>query len=137
MLQLNIFNRPVFTIVAVLIAGLPLIAGAAPAECTAKVTGKLSDSEMKNMAKISLADAQATAIKLVGADLKKIKGKELEVEEGCLLYSFDLQLKSTKGTEEIMIDAVSGQVFSQKHETPADEAEEKAADKKEEKAKKK
>ncbi|MES2150264.1 MAG: hypothetical protein V4508_10770 [Pseudomonadota bacterium] len=63
-------------------------------------------------------------------NVKKLKDSELEVEDGCLVYSFDIITKSANGIEEVMVDAVSGQVISNKHETPAQEAAEAAADKK-------
>ncbi|MFZ6760507.1 PepSY domain-containing protein [Undibacterium sp. Ji50W] len=131
MSEIKVFGRTVRITAFALIAVFSLVAGAAQAECSAKVNGTLTNKEMKKMAKVSMADAQATALKLIGkADLKKVMSRELEVEENCLVYSFDLQLKSAEGSEEIMIDAVSGQVISQKHETPEQEAQEKEADKK-------
>ncbi|MBC3918309.1 hypothetical protein H8L32_12530 [Undibacterium sp. CY18W] len=131
MSELNVFSRPVRLVAFALIAVFPLFASAAQGECSAKVSGSMTDKEMKKMAKVSMASAQATALKLIAkADLKKVVSRELEVEENCLVYSFDLQLRSAEGSEEIMIDAVSGQVISQKHETPEQEAQEKEVEKK-------
>lgn len=99
--------------------------------CTAKVNTQLSPDEMKAMSKLSMADAEAIAIKAVGKDrLKKIESSELEVEDACLVYSFDIKLIAVKGVREVMIDAVTGNIISNKHETPKQEALEKAADKK-------
>lgn len=121
-----------------LLASMPLLAGAATMECTAKVSSKLNDSQMKKMAKIDLSTAQATAIDLVGkANLDSVVSRELEVEQGCLVYSFDLRLRASDGIDEVQIDAVSGKLVSRKHETPADEAKEKLADAKAAHAKKK
>lgn len=129
------FIRPVIHSAATLCLSLPLLAHAAPMECTAKVSDKLTAAQMKKMAKIGPAAAQAVAIELVGkAHLEKIVSKELEVEDGCLLYSFDLRLKSVQGVEEVQVDAISGKVISQKHETPEAEAAEAAADAKPAKA---
>ena len=129
---MSLFNtaaRPFLNIAGVLLVSVPMIAAAATMECTAKVNNKLTDVQMKKMAKISMANALSTATELVGkSKLKKVMSKELEVEDNCLLYSFDLQLNSTEGIEEVFIDAISGKVLSQKHETPADEAAEKLAD---------
>ncbi len=129
------FIRPVVRAAATLFVSLPLLAYAAPMECTAKVSGKLTDAQMKKMAQVGLAAAQAVAIESVGkAHLDKIVSKELEVEDGCLLYSFDIRLKSVQGVEEVQIDAISGKVISRKHETPEAEAAEAAADAKPAKA---
>ncbi len=71
----------------------------------------------------------AAAVKAVGQTrLKRVSSGELEVEHGCLAYSFDLRLKDRAGVEEVMIDAVSGEVLSVAHETPAQEKAEAAAD---------
>ena len=131
---MSLFNtaaRPFLNIAGMQLVSFPIFAAAATSECTAKVNTKMTDAQMKKIAKISMADALSTATELVGkSKLKKIMGKELEVEDHCLLYSFDLQLHSTEGIEEIFVDAISCKVLLQKHETPADEAAEKLADEK-------
>lgn len=53
-----------------------------------------------------------------------------QVEDACLIYSFDIKLKNKTGISEVAIDAVSGLIISNKHETPKQEALEKAADQK-------
>ncbi|HEY3586446.1 MAG TPA: PepSY domain-containing protein, partial [Myxococcaceae bacterium] len=53
---------------------------------------------------------------------------ELEREEGRLVYSFDLAVTGKPGVEEVLIDAETGEVVSQKYETPAAEARERKAD---------
>ena len=132
----NTFSRFFIKLTGTLLVSFPLISGAATTECAAKVSPKMTNTQMKKMAKISMADALSTATELVGkSKLNKVMSKELEVEDGCLLYSFDLQLHSAEGVEEVFIDAISGKVLSQKHETPAAEAAEKVADDKEAKKK--
>lgn len=127
----NIVARPILNVTGALLVSFPLIAGASTLECTAKVTATLSKSQMKKMAKASMSEALATATELVGkSKLKKVIAKELEVEDHCLLYSFDLQLNSSEGIEEVFVDAISGKVLLQKHETAADEKAEKVADEK-------
>lgn len=99
--------------------------------CVAKVTTKLNLEEMKAMSKISMAEAQTIAVNAVGKKrLQKIQSSELEVEDACLIYSFDIKLKNKTGISEIAIDAVSGMIISKKHETPKQEALEKVADQK-------
>lgn len=80
------------------------------------------------LAKVSMADARAAALKALNAPSDaKAKG-ELEVEFGCLLYSFDVKLAGKSGVEELMIDAGDGKVLSRKHETSQKEAAEQAKD---------
>ncbi|MEP7213222.1 MAG: PepSY domain-containing protein [Acidobacteriota bacterium] len=68
---------------------------------------------------------QIASAKVAGA----IKSAEREKEHGKMIYSFDI--KSTDGkTHEVNIDAVTGDVIASTVETAADEAKEKAADKK-------
>ena len=54
---------------------------------------------------------------------------ELEVEDGCLVYSFDIKVAGKSGAEEVMVDAGNGKVLSRKHESAMKEAAENAADK--------
>lgn len=129
MQQFPVFIRPVLCFSASLLVSLPLAAGAATLACTAKVSSKLNHAQMKGMAKVSLSAAQATAIQSVGkANLDRVASSELEVEDGCLLYSFDLRLRSKEGIDEVQVDALSGKVISRKHETPQEEATEKSED---------
>lgn len=82
-------------------------------------------------AKVSRADATKTALAKAPG---KIKSSELETENGLLVYSFDIQTKA--GIREIQVDANTGAVVSDKVESPADEAKEKAADEAAKKARK-
>lgn len=59
----------------------------------------------------------------------KIKSAEREKEHGKMIYSFDI--RGTDGQiHEVTIDAYTGDVLTNDIETPADEAKEKAEDKK-------
>jgi uncharacterized membrane protein YkoI len=127
MIQSTIGKRAVFAAILIFVSAFS--SQSARAECTGKVKGTPSMAELKKMAKVSMKEARATAVKLVGQEMiQKATGGELEVEEGCLVYSFDLRLRSGDGVEEVMVDAVSGAIISRKHESPAEEAAEKAAD---------
>jgi uncharacterized membrane protein YkoI len=57
-----------------------------------------------------------------------IKSAEREKEKGKLIYSFDIQMPN--GIHEVNVDAYSGQVLEDSIESPADEAREKAQEKK-------
>jgi len=56
----------------------------------------------------------------------RIESAELEKEKGHLVYSFDIVAPHKPGVEEILVDARSGKVISQHHESAAAEAKEHA-----------
>jgi uncharacterized membrane protein YkoI len=57
-----------------------------------------------------------------------VKSGEREKEKGKLIYSFDIQMPN--GIHEVNVDAYSGQILEDSIESPADEAKEKAQEKK-------
>jgi hypothetical protein len=57
-----------------------------------------------------------------------VESAELEKEKGHLVYSFDIVSPHKSGVEEILVDAGSGKVISQHHESPTAEAKEHAAE---------
>ena len=75
---------------------------------------------------IGMQRAKVIALKQVKG---RIKSSELEKEHGKMIYSFDIRT-AKGGTTEVNIDAVTGAVIAVTAETPADEAKEKADDKK-------
>jgi uncharacterized membrane protein YkoI len=81
------------------------------------------------LAKVTKAQAQSVALAKIKASSAKIESSELEVEQGCLVYSFDIAVSGKPGIEEIMVDAGTGKVISHKHETAKQEAAERAKDK--------
>jgi hypothetical protein len=94
---------------------------------------KDSGKSLKSEAKISMKDARVTALAKVPGG--RIKSSELEREKGKLIYSFDIRPAKGTGIDEVQIDAVTGEVVSVQHETPASEAAERRAERKEAKAK--
>ena len=80
-------------------------------------------------AKISEETAAATALKSVPNG--KIRSVELEKEDGKFIYSYDLKIPGKSGIEEVHIDAMTGELVSNIHESPADEKAEKAKEAKE------
>ena len=75
-----------------------------------------------------LFEAQKAALAKIKASSTKIESSELEVERGCLVYSFDIAVSGKPGIEEIMVDAGTGKVLSHKHESAKQEAAEQAKD---------
>jgi len=73
------------------------------------------DTKLKSEAKVSEADAIATAEKEVPNG--KIESGEIEREGGKLIYSFDIKVPKKKGVEEVNIDAMTGMVVKKEHES--------------------
>lgn len=118
---------------------IALVASPGSAQVAKPATAKRETmKQMRAEAKITEKAARATALAQVpGGHVRK---GELEREDGKLLYSFDIATKGKTGIDEVQIDAITGAVISNKHETPAMEKAEKKADraeKKEMKAEKK
>jgi uncharacterized membrane protein YkoI len=87
---------------------------------------KESQASLQKEAKITMAQAEKAAL---AKEAGKIQEKELEREKGRLIYSFDIKMKD--GMHEVNVDAVTGEIVEDTVESPAAEAKEKAADKKE------
>ncbi len=75
---------------------------------------------------IGMKRAKQIAMKRVSG---KIQSSELEKEHGKMVYSFDIRNKKG-GITEVLVNAYTGKVIEVKNETAADEAKEKAEDKK-------
>jgi hypothetical protein len=114
--------------------GTPPAAPAPKAMKAANRKVKETQADLAKEAKISLADATATALKEVPGG--KVTENELEREKGKLVYSFDIKVAGKEGIEEVAVDAVTGAVVEKSHESAADEAKEAANEGKKPAAKK-
>ena len=85
------------------------------------------------MAKVTKDQAQATA--MAKFPNSEVKEAELEVEHGCLIWSFDLKVMGKDGVQEVEVDAGNGKILSSQYESPKKEKAEAAEDAKD-KAKK-
>jgi len=95
--------------------------------CSIQPEKNSSASELPALAKVSQAEARSTALaSLQTSAPAAVAAGELEVEHGCLVYSFDIRITGASGVEEVVIDAGTGQVLSRKHESPKQEAAENA-----------
>jgi uncharacterized membrane protein YkoI len=113
-------------------AAVALAATTASAQAPAVSTAPAKHETMKQLqaeAKVTEKAARTTALAQVPGG--KVTKHELERENGKLLYSYDIATKGKSGIDEVQIDAVTGTVLSNKHETPAMEKAEAAADAKE------
>jgi uncharacterized membrane protein YkoI len=115
-----------------LLAGIAAIALTASTATAQAAATHETQAQLRAEAKIPAATARATALaKVPGGRVKKY---ELERENGHLLYSFDITSKGKTGVDEVQVDAITGAVLSNVHETPKDEKAEAKAEAKEAKA---
>jgi uncharacterized membrane protein YkoI len=113
--------------VLAIVLALPMIAGAKDLACSIKA--KRLDADTKAMVKVSESDARKTALGEVKAAGASVSSGGLEVEGGCLLYTYDIKIPGRSGAQEIVIDAGTGAVLNIEHESAAKEAAEKLLDK--------
>ena len=75
--------------------------------------------------RITMAAARKIALE---READMVKSGEREKEKGKLIYSFDIEMPN--GIHEVNVDAYTGQILEDFIESPADEAKEKAQEKK-------
>ena len=85
-----------------------------------------TQAELQKEAKMNMTDARALAMKTVPN--ASIQAGEIEREGGKLIYSFDMKVAGKTGIDEVNIDAMTGTLVSNKHETPKAERAEARAD---------
>ena len=105
-----------FAATALLVA---FVASAGDQPCSIHAKKSQSKSELTAMAKWSETDARAAALTSLNttADKATVKKSELEVEDGCLVYSFDIEVAGEgKGKHEIEVDAGNGRILSTDHD---------------------
>ena len=73
-----------------------------------------NESTLQEQAKVSKADAQATALTKVSNGT--VKEGELEKEHGRLIWSFEINTPDTKDITEVNVDAITGEVVNIEHE---------------------
>jgi hypothetical protein len=115
-------------VLALLFLALSTSVLAAAPSCSIRPAKDTLPPALQNLAKVSQVDAQKAALAKFKASSTKIKSIELEVEQGCLVYSFDIAVFGKRGIEEIMVDAGTGKLLSHKHESATQEAAEQAKD---------
>jgi uncharacterized membrane protein YkoI len=79
-------------------------------------------------AKASITEARAAEIALAAVPGGTIESVELEEEDGQFLYSYDIRVAGKQGIDEVHVDAMSGTILKQEHESPEDEKAEAAED---------
>jgi uncharacterized membrane protein YkoI len=72
---------------------------------------------MAQLVKISRVDAEQAALAHVKADKPtKVVSSELEAEDGCLIWTFDLRVPGQRGITEVHVDAGDGKILAVEHE---------------------
>ncbi len=88
-------------------------AGSAKPECSIRPPRGTKPAEFAAMAKISAAEAERRAVASVAPQrVTSVIFSDLEVDDGCLVWPFDLRLEGKAGVQEILIDAGDGKVLS-------------------------
>jgi len=103
---------------------------AAQLPCTIRPPKDTLESALPGLTKVTETDAQKTALAGFAdfAATATVTDSELEVEHGCLVYSFDIRVAGRKGVEEVLVDAGTGKVLTREHETSSQEAKEAKAE---------
>jgi hypothetical protein len=86
--------------------------------CSIRPPRGASAEELKRLARVSSADAEKRALASVppGRRVSSVISSDVEVNEGCLVYPFDLRIEGKKGVQEVLVDAGDGRVLSSKFE---------------------
>jgi uncharacterized membrane protein YkoI len=116
-------------LILALALAVPLAAAADDLKCSTKAKKLTSKADMTAMAKVKEADAKKAALDAVKATGATISKGGLEVEDGCLIYSYDVKVPGKSGIEEVIVDAGTGKVLKVEHEGAVSEAAGKAKQK--------
>jgi uncharacterized membrane protein YkoI len=133
---------------ALVAAGVALAAAPAGAQAKATHTAMAKKpARAQGVVKVREATAGLAAQATVSADSAqklglaqvpkgRVREAELEQENGTLVYSYDIKTAGKSGVDEVLIDAKTGAVVSNTHESAAAEKKEAAGEKKVAKASK-
>ena len=124
------------------VAGLALaVAGAAPGQASKSAAAK-PPKYKKHLPAALVKEAKLKEPQAADSARKAIPGATIDNmalekdKDGKLIYAYDLKTKDKKGYDEVRIDAMTGAVVGNVHETKAEEKAEKKAPKKPPTAKK-
>jgi hypothetical protein len=115
-------------ILVALALSLPLVAAGADMNCSVKAKKTMKKADLPAMAKVKDDAARKAALDKIGGGSTIAKGG-LEVEDGCLVYTYDVKVPGKSGYEEVFVDAGTGAVLKVDHESEAKEKLEKGGDK--------
>ena len=75
-------------------------------------------------AQATIAPDSATHLARLRVPRGTVASREIEEEDGRLIYSFDMKVPGRSGIDEVNVDAKTGAVVGVEHETPRTEARE-------------
>jgi uncharacterized membrane protein YkoI len=95
-----------------------LAAGCASHGVAREVNGvKIVEDKVGLWARAALAPDSAIKIALARVPGGTISAAELEEEDGRLIYSFEIKVAGRSGEDEVHVDARTGEVVKQEHES--------------------
>ena len=98
------------------------------ANCSTKASHMTKKTELLKTAKVKEDEAKKVALGTAGSGASIVKGG-IEVESGCLVYSYHVKDPAKKGQTEVFVDAGTGTVLKQEMEGAVRTALEKPVDK--------
>ena len=98
------------------------------ANCSTKASHMTKKTELMKTAKVDEAAAKKAALGTAGAGASIVKGG-IEVESGCLVYSYHVKDPAKSGQTEVFVDAGTGAILKQEKESALRAAAEKPVDK--------
>jgi Peptidase propeptide and YPEB domain len=119
---------------ALTLAGTMLCASAALAQ-TPRATRPMKEDKPGLLAQARVSPDSARQLARARVPGASIADEGIEMENGKLVYSFDMKTRGRRGIDEVLIDALTGAVISMDHENAAQEAAERAQDERERRAK--
>lgn len=96
---------------------------AAPKQAAAKPK---HETQKALRAEAKIKEDSARKVALAQVPNGKVTKHELERENGKVVYSYDIKVQGKTGRDEVLVDAVTGAVVSNTHESPAAEKKETA-----------
>jgi len=105
-----------------------LLGGVTPLASAQEPALKIKEEKPGLLAKATVTPDSATKVAQARVPTGRIQSGEIEVEDGHLLYSFDVAIPGKSGIEEVQVDAKTGKVLGVEHEGASAEAAEKKAD---------
>jgi uncharacterized membrane protein YkoI len=115
-------GEPMKKLIIALALAVPLVAAADDLNCSLKAKKLTSKKDMISMAKVSESDARKRALDSVNVQGATISSGGLEVEDGCLIYDYDVKIAGKSGVQEVMVDAGNGKIIKTEHESVVSEA---------------
>ena len=104
------------------------LAAIATEKCSIHPPAGATQAELIKLATVSQLQAQHSAMASLKGRNASVVSSELEAEDGCLIWSFDLKVTGRSGIQEVWVDAGDGKVIASKQESPRQEAVERAQD---------